>query len=284
MAPKLPYMPLYCNDFMYDPKVRVMSRVGRSIYVEMLCLEWLHGPLPDDVVTIARMLGDNPKTIRAHWHEVRPCFDVVTPEKLANNSGIIPSKLSNNRLVIEKLKHNNRRVISAKAAKSRWSTDADAMPSESESYSESSSESDIKKKKGISEATKKKKSPLLSNASSEQVLEALNAARKRAMPNCRGITCTPESLKHISERLDAGATVEDCLHVIAVLEAEVRKKPEASRWFNHETPFRPDNFARNLSFPVTSASSKPISRLPEFPAPRVVSDEERALIDRDRAK
>lgn len=79
-----------------------------------------------------------------------------------------------------------------------------------------------------------------------EVLEALNAARKRAMPASRKLGLIPSNLEQIVARLHEGATVEDCLHVIAVVEAEVRKNPKSADWFDAVTPFRSENFARKL--------------------------------------
>jgi hypothetical protein len=85
------------------------------------------------------------------------------------------------------------------------------------------------------------------------VLEALNAARQRVNPNARGFGATKPNLRHIADRLKEGATVDDCLHVIAVSEAETRRDPTVERWMNPVTLFRPDNFARKLAVTVDDA-------------------------------
>jgi hypothetical protein len=86
-----------------------------------------------------------------------------------------------------------------------------------------------------------------------EVLEALNAARQRVNPNARGFGATKPNLRHIADRLKEGATVDDCLHVIAVSEAETRQDPTVERWMNPVTLFRPDNFARKLAVTVDDA-------------------------------
>jgi hypothetical protein len=80
-----------------------------------------------------------------------------------------------------------------------------------------------------------------------QVLEALNASRKRVLPGARALRSIPSNTEQIMARLKEGSTVEECLHVIAVTEAEVRKKPdESGQWFDAVTPFRRENFGRKL--------------------------------------
>lgn len=81
----------------------------------------------------------------------------------------------------------------------------------------------------------------------ESVLDALNAARKRVRSSSRGIVPTYDSLKHIADRLEAGKSVEDCLHVIAVCEADYRADVGTFKWFDQVTPFRPDNFEKKCA-------------------------------------
>jgi hypothetical protein len=79
--------------------------------------------------------------------------------------------------------------------------------------------------------------------SATSVLEALNAARRRLDANARGSKPTFATLKFIAERLEDGHSVDDCLHVIAVCEAESKKNSKSYDYFDHKTPFRSDNFA-----------------------------------------
>jgi hypothetical protein len=89
------------------------------------------------------------------------------------------------------------------------------------------------------------------------VLDALNAARKRVHPTSRGINGTYDSLRHIAERLDAGKSAADCLHVVEVCEAECRADAGSFKWFDTITPFRAENFERKCA-----ADPKFISRPP----------------------
>jgi hypothetical protein len=95
-------------------------------------------------------------------------------------------------------------------------------------------------------------------AQAEEVLAALSAARRRVNPTARDLEPAYESLRHIADRLEAGKTVADCRHVIAVYEAECKADAKSFRWFNAVTPFRGDNFERNCAAdPGAGASDKP---------------------------
>lgn len=91
-------------------------------------------------------------------------------------------------------------------------------------------------------------------SAAEQILSSLNAARKRVRPASRGITPSYDSLGHIADRLEAGKSAEDCLHVIAVCESECRANEGAFRWFDAVSPFRPENFERKVAADLVSAS------------------------------
>lgn len=85
-------------------------------------------------------------------------------------------------------------------------------------------------------------------AEAQQVLEELNAARKRLAASTRGIRPTYTTLAGIAGALDRGQTVEECLAVVESGEREVRRNPSAEnfKFFDAVSPWRPDNFARRL--------------------------------------
>ncbi len=83
-------------------------------------------------------------------------------------------------------------------------------------------------------------------AAARNILDAFNAARRRVNSRAREIGASYASLAHISERLEAGKTSLECLHVIDVVEDECRKTPESFKWFTTVTPFRADNFEMKL--------------------------------------
>lgn len=79
------------------------------------------------------------------------------------------------------------------------------------------------------------------------LLAELSAARRRIDPKARELSPIPANLRHISERLSEGASVDDVRHVIAVCEAECKATPTAFQWFDAVSPFRADNFARKIA-------------------------------------
>lgn len=96
----------------------------------------------------------------------------------------------------------------------------------------------------------------------EEILGNLNAARKRVRSSSRGISASYDSLALIAERLEGGASAEDCLHVVEVCEAECRANADAFRWFDAVTPFRRENFVRKCAADpaLASAASTPTKR------------------------
>lgn len=113
----------------------------------------------------------------------------------------------------------------------------------------------------------------LQKADAERVLDALNAARRRVIDGARTLKPTDENLALISDRLASGNTLDDCLHVIAVREAEASTNSDAEGWFTAITPFRPEPFAHALAQP---APTRPHTWTPE----EIAAAEER---DRRRA-
>lgn len=109
--------------------------------------------------------------------------------------------------------------------------------------------------RGSAEGGQPEPKPPAPDAAACRVLAALNAGRKRAIQGARDLRPTETNLKHIGDRLREGHSLEDCEHVIAVFEADVRADAAKGKWFNHETPFRPDNFARALGRPVQAGGA-----------------------------
>jgi hypothetical protein len=94
----------------------------------------------------------------------------------------------------------------------------------------------------------------------EIVLAELNAARKRVRPTARTIGSTAANLKGICQRLDEGHSVDDCLHVVAVYEAESRVNPRTWDYFDAISPFRAENFERHLARDPAQATVPPFDR------------------------
>lgn len=81
------------------------------------------------------------------------------------------------------------------------------------------------------------------------VLDRLNEARLRVFPRSKGYSPTADNLKPILDRLKAGNTVEDCLHVIAVGEENARREPNGpgGTYFTAVNLFSPKSFGFKLS-------------------------------------
>jgi hypothetical protein len=130
MAGAHPWMPWWVFDWLEDRAVKRMHRIARSMYFDLLCHEWIGGPLPDDVRECAELLGELPRSVAPHWLSIRERFDLQSSSKLAHSK--LESLRNQARIKSEK---------SSNAAKERWARDttalptpnAQAMPSESES-------------------------------------------------------------------------------------------------------------------------------------------------------
>lgn len=81
------------------------------------------------------------------------------------------------------------------------------------------------------------------------ILEALNQARLRVFPRSKGYSPTADNLKAILDRLKAGNTVEDCLHVIAVGEANAKREPDGpgGAYFTAVNLFSPKSFGFKIA-------------------------------------
>lgn len=117
MAITHPWMPFYVMDWLEDREIRKMSRIARSFYFDMLLHEWIGGPLPDDLHEVAAILNELPRSLAPHWESIRQRFVVDSSSKLSHTK--LESLRNEARIKSEK---------SAKAAKERWSRDADALP------------------------------------------------------------------------------------------------------------------------------------------------------------
>ena len=95
------------------------------------------------------------------------------------------------------------------------------------------------------------------DAEARTVLAALSEARIRAIPGALALTPTVGNLRGIASRLADGATVDQCLHVIAVREAATRADPSQAQWFDAVTPFTVDGFARDVGKPVGMNGARP---------------------------
>lgn len=87
--------------------------------------------------------------------------------------------------------------------------------------------------------------------------------RAEAIPRSRPLTPNPDRLLLVSQRLEEGNTVDDCMAVLKDYASDARVKPESAKWFNGETNWRPKNFARTLGMagaPKTDNGQSDITR------------------------
>jgi hypothetical protein len=68
--------------------------------------------------------------------------------------------------------------------------------------------------------------------------------RREALPSSRGLEATAERLAAVAERLEAGATEQECELVLRQYAAEAKQSD--GKWFNGETNWRARNFTRAL--------------------------------------
>lgn len=131
---KRAWFPWFPEAWLSDPEVRRMRRVARSVYFDMLCLQMQLGYCPDDYREVARLLGDDARTICAVWSEVKPRFEVRPASTIAADSASIRRRFARDSasiLVQIRLETEANRArfvadLQRKRAESRWTRDAGA--------------------------------------------------------------------------------------------------------------------------------------------------------------
>jgi len=81
-------------------------------------------------------------------------------------------------------------------------------------------------------------------AESQQLWALQN--EQRNWSGVRTLKPNSDRLLRIAERLEAGATVDECEQVLRYLGSQARKNKEQREWFNGTTNWRTDNFDRNV--------------------------------------
>lgn len=287
MAP--PAFQFYAKDWLID--TRELGPYGRGVLVDMIVLCWENGSIADDPTVVATAVGADGKQVARLWPALRVKFgtDPVRPGRLFNmRLEVEREKQSENRQ-----KQSNKGKASAQARARAKVAEAftaastavttvvqpqcqptpqpkvnsaicdlrsAVLPSEDPPLSPVGGTAAF----GLSapaptvrQTRAEKKAAILEvrKVDAQTVLSALNAARLDVIPNSRPLRPTTENLTHIADRLEAGATVEECLHVVTVRAEEVRGGGEA-KWFDAVTPFLADSFARSLAQPSPSRPHK----------------------------
>ena len=72
---RLPHMPFFVNDYL--GATRHFSLAERGAYCDLLFLEWNIGPLPQEPVRLAAMIGCSPRQFSAVWPAIRNKFAIA---------------------------------------------------------------------------------------------------------------------------------------------------------------------------------------------------------------
>ena len=75
---RLPYIPFYTADFMAG--TRFLSHLARSVYIQLLCIEWDIGPLPGELIALERVVQGT----REAWPELESKFQIDENGRLFN--------------------------------------------------------------------------------------------------------------------------------------------------------------------------------------------------------
>jgi len=154
---KAPAFQLYASDFYMDTAGWTVAQVGA--YTRLLMYEWVNGPIPCDMASLARIAGiSDARTMYKMWLG-------TVGKKFISNGGNL---LFNKRLEEEREKQAKRREIQTEkgkhGAEKRWKDHiapaiAQAQPNDSSSSSSSSSSSNKEKNKRIKHIAKVEKTP-----------------------------------------------------------------------------------------------------------------------------
>lgn len=71
---KSPAFQFYPKDYQADENVRAMTHEERGIYVDLLCLYWVSGSLPNDIRRLSRMVSLPQPHFEMCWEAIQPCF------------------------------------------------------------------------------------------------------------------------------------------------------------------------------------------------------------------
>jgi hypothetical protein len=83
-------------------------------------------------------------------------------------------------------------------------------------------------------------------AEAERLWQLQDELRLETIPGARALKPTEKLLERIAERLEEGATPDDCEAVLRHYADRARRDPGQRQWFNGTTNWRPDNFSTAL--------------------------------------
>lgn len=145
----LPYFRFFPKDFLADQHVQMMNDEEIGIYVRMLCLSWVNGPLPKDLGNLSRMLKIPHETLQQAWSALAPCWQGkgqhLRNRRLEAERDYARGRSETNR---QNRLRNDRRTKKERSSHEAGNDRPASSESDADSYAES--ESDAEKKRNPS--------------------------------------------------------------------------------------------------------------------------------------
>jgi uncharacterized protein YdaU (DUF1376 family) len=117
---KAPAFQFYPKDYETDEHVKLMTLEQEGAYLRLMCHQWLHESIPDDVSQLALICRTSAAKMRKLWPGIAPCFPVSEIGRRANR------RMSNDNEELKRFRENRALAGAAggkaKAAKQTPST------------------------------------------------------------------------------------------------------------------------------------------------------------------
>ena len=81
---KPPAFQWYATDWLSDGKIALWTLAAKGAFVDLLCVQWKEGSIPEDPVQLAKLLRVDGRTFAPIWRQISDRFSRESPEKLAN--------------------------------------------------------------------------------------------------------------------------------------------------------------------------------------------------------
>ena len=105
---QLPWLPFDVDDWLLSRSVRIMSRIERSLYIDLLAFQWRDGSIPADLAELAALLAMPADEMAAAWARIGRQFVPVEGDE---------HNLVNARLLTIRQEQEHVREIRANASK-----------------------------------------------------------------------------------------------------------------------------------------------------------------------
>lgn len=73
---KYPWFPLYVSEWLLASVKHGLTLAAQGAYMRLLCFQWDEHGLPDDVVTLSRLVGSTPVEFSEIWKQIERFFPV----------------------------------------------------------------------------------------------------------------------------------------------------------------------------------------------------------------